>query len=238
MKAIILAAGKGSRLAELHLEHKSFAIINKEHLINFSLDLAITIPNITEVIIVVGYNAKVIIECLGSEYKRVPIKYVYQHELKGVAHAVKISKEILEDDFVMFLADEVYYNPRLVDMVSFFNNEHLNCVAGTIVDPKDFSGKPITYGIDDDMNILSVKEKPNYYINEYRGIGCCVFSKEALDILEDLLPNPIRGELEMGNWIEEIAKKLGKAKIFNFADAYVNVNYPKDVEIANQLLSE
>lgn len=238
MKAIVLAAGKGSRLAELNLVHKSFAIVKKEHIINFSLDLAISIPNITEIIIVVGHNAQIIIDCLGNEYKHVPIKYVFQHELKGVAHAVKIAKEALNDDFVMFLADEVYCNPRLVDMVTFFNEEKLNCCAGIIIDPNDFSGKPIAYGVDENNSILTVREKPNHYDNQYRGIGCCVFSKVALNILDSLLPNEMRGELEMGDWIYQVSKQLGNARIFDFADAYVNVNYAKDIEKANQLLSK
>lgn len=39
MKGVILAAGEGSRLAELHLQHKSFAVVNKKHIIDYSLDL-------------------------------------------------------------------------------------------------------------------------------------------------------------------------------------------------------
>lgn len=34
MKGIILAAGKGTRLAELNLKHKSFAVVNKKHIID------------------------------------------------------------------------------------------------------------------------------------------------------------------------------------------------------------
>ena len=39
MKGLILAAGQGSRLAELNLKHKSFAVVNKKHIIDYSLDL-------------------------------------------------------------------------------------------------------------------------------------------------------------------------------------------------------
>lgn len=39
MKGLILAAGEGTRLAELNLKHKSFAIVNKKHIIDYSLDL-------------------------------------------------------------------------------------------------------------------------------------------------------------------------------------------------------
>lgn len=39
MKGLILAAGEGTRLAELNLKHKSFAVVNKKHIIDYSLDL-------------------------------------------------------------------------------------------------------------------------------------------------------------------------------------------------------
>ncbi len=239
MKAIILAAGKGTRLAELNLVHKSFAMVNKKHVINYSLDLAsLSGGGINEIIIVVGHNAQTLINHLGDNYNGTPITYVHQHELKGIAHAVLTAKDALNDDFVMFLADEVYFNPRLLEMMSFFKENKLNCMAGAIVDETDNSGKPIAYDVDAEQNIIGVTEKPKEYHNAFRGIGCCIFSQACLDVLSELQPNPIRGELEMGDWIRLIVQKLGLIKVFDFADAYVNVNYVKDLEAANRLLSE
>ena len=61
--------------------------------------------------------------------------------------------------------------------------------------------------------------------------------KKCLDYLLTLQPNPRRGELEMGDWIQTIASENGNAKVFELADAYVNINYAKDIEMANQMLS-
>lgn len=70
MKGVILAAGRGSRLAELNLQHKSFAIVQKKHIINFSLDLLTNEDAskslVDEIIIVVGHNKEVIIETIGN----------------------------------------------------------------------------------------------------------------------------------------------------------------------------
>ena len=91
MKGVILAAGEGKRLKELKLKHKSFAEVKKKHVIDYSLDLLSEL-NIEEIIIVVGYNANDVMNYIGTDYNGVPVKYVFQEERLGIAHAVKVAK--------------------------------------------------------------------------------------------------------------------------------------------------
>ena len=218
MVGIILAAGKGSRLAELNLKHKSFAIVQKKHIINFSLDMLVGSddenPLVNEIIIVVGHNKEVIIESLGSTYRGVPLTYVHQKELKGVAHAILTAKDVIKEDFIMCLADEILLNPDLDSMIKYFIESDAICVCGGIFDENDHSGKPIAYEIDAFNNIIKVTEKPDCYPNAFRGVGECIFKKECLVYLENLKPNAKRGELEMGDWIQMAASDKGNAKIF------------------------
>ena len=241
MKGIVLAAGKGSRLAELNLQHKSFAVVQKKHIIDYSLDLLTgggTTSLVDEIVVVVGYHAQTIIDYIGDCYKGIPVKYVYQNELKGIAHAVLISKDSLNEDFIMCLADEIMVNPRLAEMISCFKESNATCVCGAVIDNEDISMKPIAYDIDENNNILKVTEKPKEYHNAIRGIGECIFKKEALNYLEELEPNPIRGELEMGNWIQMAVDDEKIVKVFDLADGYINVNYAKDIVAANNLLDK
>ena len=239
MKGIILAAGKGSRLAELKLEHKSFAMVHKKHVIDYSLDLLTGgAPFIDEIIIVVGYHADSVINYVGNEYNGIPIRYVFQQELKGIAHAVLTAREELNDDFIMCLADEILLNPRLPEMVSFFKSTSAAVVCGCVIDENDFPMKPIAYELSEGNAITQVMEKPHHYPNSYRGIGECIFKKECLMLLDSLQPNPRRGELEMGDWIQ-MAIDCGKTvKAFDLADAYVNVNYAQDIVAANNMIAK
>lgn len=240
MKGIILAAGKGSRLAELNLLHKSFALVHKKHIIDFSLDLLSSCkvgePLVSEIVVVVGYHANLIIDYIGDSYCGVPVKYVYQNELKGIAHAILVSKEILNDDFIMCLADEIMLNPRLEKMIEYFYTTNSSCICGAVIDSEDLSMKPIAYDIDDNNCVLKVSEKPIEYHNSIRGIGECIFKKEALNYLEKLQPNSIRGELEMGDWIQMLIDDRKRVKVFDLADGYININYAKDIEAANNLI--
>jgi len=240
MKGVILAAGKGSRLAELNLKHKSFAVVNKKHIIDYSLDLLRNEAGkqiVSEIIVVVGHNAESVMEYIGNSYKGIPVKYVYQAERKGIGHALKIAKETINDDFIMCLADEVLFNPRLEKMVAFYH-EKVGCIAGAVIDPTDFSGKPLAYALDENGMVTKITEKATTHTNDYRGIGECVYSKDSLEYLDILQPNPIRGEYEMGDWMTLIIKHGKGVKVFDLADGYCNVNYAQDIQRAEALINQ
>lgn len=238
MKGVVLAAGKGSRIKELQLVHKSFACIQKKYAIEYSLDLLRNEGGrclVSQIVIVVGHNAQSIIDYVGNNYKGIPVEYVFQNELKGIAHAIKTAKDAINDDFIMCLADEVLINPRLEQMCDFFDLKKASCVCGTVFDENDYSMKPIAYSIEEGL-IESVREKPENYENGYRGIGECIFSHKCLSLLDSLKPNRIRGEFEMGDWIQMVIEHYGGVYPFVLADAYANINYSKDIIEAERLL--
>lgn len=240
MKGIVLAAGKGSRFAELNFQHKSLAVVQKKHIIDYSMDLLVGADTahslVDEIVVVVGYRAEAVMEYLGRAYRGVPVTYVYQREHKGIAHAVLTAKDALNDDFIMCLADEIMVTPRLREMINEFNDTNATCVCGTVIDGQDFSMKPIAYDVDDTGRVLQVKEKPKEYHNDIRGIGECIFKREALEYLERLEPDPVCGEFEMGHWIQLLVDDGKLVRVFDLADGYVNVNYAKDIDAADQLL--
>lgn len=241
MKGVILAAGKGSRLAELNLKHKSFAVVNKKHIIDYSLDLLRNEDGkqlVSEIVVVVGHNAESVKGYIGSDWKGVPVQYVYQAERKGIGHALMIAKDTIDDDFIMCLADECMFNPRLEQMVDFFYESGADCVCGAVMDGTDFSMKAIAYDIDDAGCVTQIVEKPPRYNNDIRGIGECVYAKKTLQYLDNLKPNAIRGEYEMGDWMRMMVENQDVVKVFDLADGYCNINYAQDIQRATELLNK
>lgn len=241
MKGVILAAGQGSRLAELNLKHKSFAVVNKKHIIDYSLDLLRNEGGkelVSEIVVVVGHNAQSVMDYIGNEWKGIPVKYVYQAERKGVAHALKTAKEAIDDDFIMCLADECLFNSRLEQMVDEFYTCKAGCVCGVVIDGTDFSMKPIAYCLDENGYVAKITEKPKEYENDIRGIGECVYAKKTLAYLDTLQPNPIRGEFEMGDWMRMMIENGDGVKPFVLADGYCNVNYAQDIQRATEMLQQ
>lgn len=238
MKGLILAAGEGKRLTELQLRHKALAEIKKKCIINYSLDMLCEVKSaICEIIIVVGYHAEDIVKYLGNNYKGIPIKYVVQEKRLGIAHAVKTARDLINDDFILCLADEILINNRIKQMICEFNKtNNVMCMCGAIFDKSDKSMKPIAYDLDENGRIAQVREKPEYYSNDIRGIGECIFTKAALDQLDYLQPNLKRGEYEMGDWIQLLIQTGGNVEVFDLADDYINVNRIDDFELANRIV--
>ena len=109
MKAIILAAGKGTRMGDLSLETpKPMLKVSGKTLLEHKLD---QLPlSIDEVFIVVGYLRDKITEVIGEKYGRLKITYVLQEELLGTAHSLFMCKDILknEEKFLVMMGDDIY----------------------------------------------------------------------------------------------------------------------------------
>ena len=109
MKAVILAAGKGTRMGELSNETpKPMLKVLGKTLLEHKLD---SLPSsMDEVILVVGHLKNKITDTLGENYQGRKITYVVQDELLGTAHSVFLCKENLinEEKFLVMMGDDIY----------------------------------------------------------------------------------------------------------------------------------
>jgi mannose-1-phosphate guanylyltransferase/phosphomannomutase len=119
MKALILAAGKGTRLKNLTLERpKPMVEVGDRPLLAYLIDwlrgygiveIAINLHHFPEAI--TGYFGD------GSEYG-VDIRYSYEEQLLGTAGAAKRLQEYLDEPFVLVYGD-VFTNLELARLVDF-----------------------------------------------------------------------------------------------------------------------
>lgn len=107
MQAVILAAGRGTRMGELtvHGPKPMIKLLGKP-LIEYKLDALP--PHVTEVIIVIGYMGSVIQEYFGNEYNGKKILYVEQKELDGTMGAVRAAQPLLKGRFLVMMSDDLY----------------------------------------------------------------------------------------------------------------------------------
>lgn len=107
MQAVILAAGKGTRMKELTQSvPKPMLTVLGKTLIEHKLD---ALPDsVDEVILIVGYQADVIREHFKESFGGRRIRYVVQEELNGTAGALWLAKPYLSERFVVMMGDDIY----------------------------------------------------------------------------------------------------------------------------------
>ena len=128
MQAIIMAAGKGSRLGNVTNDlPKSFIEINGKKLIDYNLDM-LTKYDIKEIIIVTGYKTDFFEKALVNR-KNVKIVFNPFYDTTNVLTSFWFGQEYLKEDFIYMHAD------TLCDTEVF---EDLLRKTGDIVLPVDY----------------------------------------------------------------------------------------------------
>jgi NDP-sugar pyrophosphorylase family protein len=118
MQALILAAGRGSRMGSLTSNiPKPLIQISRKTIISRCID---SLPQgINECVIVVGYRGNQIIDHLGLEYRDIKISYVWQGEQSGTGGGLLQARDALNGGkFLIIHGDNIYSKQELSEIVS------------------------------------------------------------------------------------------------------------------------
>ena len=181
---------------------------------------------------VVGHRAEAIINAFGIDFQGVRIRYVIQAEPRGLVHAIETAADPIDgDDFMLFLADEILWQPRHVPMLELFESEQLFVVCG-VVHEEDHEQIRKTYSLiedERDRRIYRLIEKPRRPSSDVRGTGNCVFRSGIFDYVELTPINQSRGEKELPDLIQCAIDDGHMVRAFDIGDGYVNINTPDDI---------
>lgn len=234
MKTLILAGGKGKRIEKISVnKNKCLIEVEKMHskpLIEYSLDYAVALPDISEIVIVVGYKAEDITNRYGNVYNGKPIKYVLQPKLRGLVNAIECAeKSINGENFMLMLGDELMIGPRHIEMIKKFNKENLFGICGVLpVGDKNLVKKTYNIVQKEDGVILRLVEKPSTPVNNIMGTGNCIFKNEIFDYIKETPINQERGEKELVDLIQHAIDSGHVFKSFDICDKYFNINCEED----------
>jgi len=239
MKALILAGGRGSRLGNLtDSTNKCMLELCGKPVLEYNIERAVEIDEISEVIIVVGHRAEDIINKYGIKYGGKKIRYVIQWEQKGLVHAIECAKDVIgKDDFFLLLGDEVLVNSRHKEMLKKFREEDLFGICGVMFQrDKNKINRTYTVLVDDNGRIFRLIEKPKKALNNWQGTGHCIFKNEILSYIPRTPIHPERGEKELPDLIQCAVDYGQLVKIFNICDEYANINSKEDLIEAEQII--
>jgi len=221
-KAIVLAAGKGTRLLPLTLAMpKEMIRVGVKPVIEHVIEV-LKAGGIKEILIIVGRNKEAIMNYLGSgERLGVDIYYRIQEKPKGSAHAVYHGKDFIgSEDFVVMYGDN-YFKPYNVlnDVIKLHvdNDADATLLLHSVEDPSRFG----LVKIDERNEVSSIIEKPSleeaksFRTNHhyYSIAGLLILKKTIFDFIEKTNPG-INNEIWLTDSIELMRKK--GHKIFGY----------------------
>ena len=228
MQGVVLAAGKGTRLQGINLSNKCLLPFQDKTLLEFNLSLLVELE-LSEIILIVGHHADHIKQRIGDKYAGVPVRYVTQEPLLGIAHGVLMATPLIHQDFFMCLSDEYLFNPNIPKMVEWFYQTNADCTCGMVKDNEANIRNSYTVLTDDSRKILDLVEKPSSAYNNWKGTGYCAMKPSMIQLLPSLPPNPKRGEYEMGDWIMSGVKSDYLCNIAPIAQVEININTNDDL---------
>src|SRR3989344_6837019 len=195
MQAVILAAGKGTRLRPLTFKTpKPKVWLKGKPILEHTKE---KLPKeVDEIILVIGYLGNKIKKYFGSNFAGKRIKYVVQKEQRGTFHALKQAKKFLNNDFLVLMADDIYSKK---DLNNLAKNEQA-------VLAREVSGPSEKFGVClvKNNHLTDIKEKEAGI--KFKFANCGAYKLDMSIFNEPIIYGPT-GEEWLSSMIGSSAKK-------------------------------
>ncbi|WP_436936053.1 nucleotidyltransferase family protein [Halovenus marina] len=236
MKAIILAAGEGTRLRP-RTETKPKPMVEVagkpilEHCFETVLDCGIT-----EAVVVVGYEKGQIIDRYGDSHRSLALTYAEQPERKGLAHAVSMAEPYVDADCLILNGDNIYRG-NLSEVLS----RHRETDADITFPVEEVSPERAKQGavceLDAHGNVVGLVEKPETPPSTLVPAAAYVVPPEIFPSCEIVRPSE-RGEYELPDAIDTLINSGYTVETVPFRGWKANINTETDLERVHERLSE
>jgi glucose-1-phosphate thymidylyltransferase len=134
---------------------------------------------------------------LDGKHLGLSIKYATQDEPKGIAQAITIGRDFINNDNVcLILGDNIFYGDGLTEIIlKSIDRTKENLASIFAIQVKD----PRRYGvveISDESKVVSLEEKPKTPKTNLAATGIYFYPNDVIEKINDVIPSQ-RGELEI-----------------------------------------
>lgn len=225
MKGIILAGGSGTRLFPLtSVTSKQLLPIYDKPMVYYPLS-TLMLAGIRDIMLITTPADAQRFKELLSDGSRFGIKLSYAEQPKpeGLAQAFLIAEDFIAGEpSALILGDNLFYggyfSRNLSDAVENAYKGYATVFAYPVADPKRFG----IVQFDDNMNVLSIEEKPENPKSNYCVTGLYFYDGRAPEMAKKVSPSK-RGELEITDLNNlYLADGTLKAQIFGRGFAWMD----------------
>jgi len=234
MKGLILSGGYGTRLRPItYSQQKQLIPVANKPILFYAIEDVIE-AGAKEIGIIVGPNKEQVIETVESENWDAEIEFIYQDEPKGLAHAILVAEDFLDDEFVMYLGDNILREGIVEHAKKFKEDKHDASIMLTEVQ------NPEQFGIaelNEDGTIKRLVEKPKVPPSNLALVGIYCFKSVILEACKSIKPS-WRNELEITDalqWLIDNRYQVGWTKVSGW---WKDTGKPEDILEANRLILE
>jgi glucose-1-phosphate thymidylyltransferase len=193
MKGVVLAGGSGTRLRPMtRVINKHVIPIYDKPMIYYPVTTLIR-SGIDDILVISGADhiGKYIQLLENEEDLDAEFSYKVQTEPKGIAHAVSVAEDFVDDEFAVILGDNILLEDLSDEIRPLRGDERARIFLHRV-------DQPPAYGIAslDDGEIVGLEEKPQDPDSDTAVIGLYVYDSSVFDVIRTLEPSD-RGEYEI-----------------------------------------
>jgi glucose-1-phosphate thymidylyltransferase len=173
MKGLILSGGYGTRLRPLtYSQQKQLIPVGNKPVLFYAIEDVIE-AGIKDIGIIVGPNKEQVIEMVKSKDWGANIEFIHQPEPKGIAHAIIVAEEFLDEQpFVMYLGDNILKEGIVEHVNDFLNsNVEASILLTEVPNPQEFG----VVKLNEKNEIVKLVEKPKEPPSNFAVIGIYLF---------------------------------------------------------------
>ena len=227
MKAVILAAGQGTRMGPLTVNTPKVMLpIANKPILSYVIESARD-AGIRDFVLVVGYGAKLIKDYFkDGSFMDVRIEYVCQEKQMGTADAVASVEGIVGDRFLVLNGD-IIVNPGHIKKLTQCRSDAV-MTARHVYNPSEFGILEVR-----DRHVLKIIEKPAAPTTDLANAGIYLFPSSIFDVIRKT-PLSVRKEYEITDSLQMLIDKGTDVGFIELSDKWMDIGRPWDLLDANE----